>query len=203
MKNVASKDTIFYILNVLVPCYSSCCLYCHSLGGTWVPCPPLHVLSGLSFPVFSCCLVEVRWRCGGGGGRVWGGGEFLWCDCVWGFPFLPEEGQSRPIFPLQSLHTDSVCRYARTSNAPEGDSHQCDGDPTRDVSTRLWIGLLPLWCEATGYPFQGSCRLHPRSPSTEATKGEKCRRCWRQASRYICFLPFSASSRHFSGVLPQ
>ena len=33
--------------NVIVYCYSSCCLYCHRLGRTGVPCPPLCVLSGL------------------------------------------------------------------------------------------------------------------------------------------------------------
>ena len=43
----------------------------------------------------------------------------------------------------------------------------------------------------------------PRSPSTEATKGEKCRRCWRQSSRYIFFLLLSASSRHLSGDFSQ
>ena len=95
----------------------------------------------------------------------------VWCDCVWCFPFLPEQGQSRPIFPLRSLHTDSVCRYPRTSDAPVGGSHQCDGNPTRDVSTRLRIGLLPLWCEATGYPFQGSRRLHPEKSINGGDKG--------------------------------
>ena len=43
----------------------------------------------------------------------------------------------------------------------------------------------------------------PEKCLEEATKGEKWRRCWRQASRYIFFLPLSASSRHFFGVLPQ
>ena len=40
-----------------------------------------------------------------------------------------------------------------------------------------------------------------RSPSTKATKREKCRRCWRQAFRYILFFPLSDSWRHFSGDL--
>ena len=39
----------------------------------------------------------------------------------------------------------------------------------------------------------------PSSPSTEATKGEKYRRCWRQAYRYIHFFPLYASCRHLSG----
>ena len=79
-------------------------------------------------------------------------------------------------------------------------AHQGDGNPNLDVSTRLRLGLPPLGCQATGYPFQGSRRLHPSSPSTEATKGEKCLRCWRQASGYIFFFPFLASWRHFSGA---
>ena len=136
------------------------------------------------------------------GGRG-GGGEFLWCDCVWGFPFLPEQGQSRPIFPLQSLHTDSVCRYPRTSDAPVGGSHQCDGNPTRDVSTRLRVGCFSFAVRRLAILFRVAVASTPRSPSTEATKGEKCRRCCRQASRYIFFLPLSASSGHLSGDFSQ
>ena len=34
----------------------------------------------------------------------------------------------------------------------------------------------------------------------KAEKGKNCRRCWRQASRYIFFFPLLASCRHFSGV---
>ena len=38
-----------------------------------------------------------------------------------------------------------------------------------------------------------------RRLSTKATKGEKCRSCWRHASRYIRFFPLSASCRQLSG----
>ena len=48
-------------------------------------------------------------------------------------------------------------------------------------------------------PFRVAIASTPRSPSTKATKGEKCRRCWRQASRYIHFPPLSALCRHFTG----
>ena len=41
------------------------------------------------------------------------------------------------------------------------------------------------------------------SLSIEASKGEKCLRCWRHASRYICFFPLSASYKEFSGVFAE
>ena len=47
--------------------------------------------------------------------------------------------------------------------------------------------------------FRAAVASTPRSPSIEATKGEKYRRCWRKASRYIRFFPLSASCRHLSG----
>ena len=47
--------------------------------------------------------------------------------------------------------------------------------------------------------FRVAVASTPSSPSTEAKKGEKCRRCWRNASRYIRFFPLSASYRHLSG----
>ena len=49
--------------------------------------------------------------------------------------------------------------------------------------------------------FRVAVASTPSSLSTKATKWEKCRRCWRQASRYIFFFPLSASWRHFSGDL--
>ena len=44
--------------------------------------------------------------------------------------------------------------------------------------------------------FRVSVASTSSSLSTEATKGEKCRRCWRQAYRYIFLFPFSASWRY-------
>ena len=38
-----------------------------------------------------------------------------------------------------------------------------------------------------------------RSPSTKATKVEKCRSFWRHASKYIHFFPLSALCRNLSG----
>ena len=51
--------------------------------------------------------------------------------------------------------------------------------------------------------FRVDVASNPSRPSTEATKGEKCRRCWRQASRYIFFFFCSASCRHFSCVFAE
>ena len=90
-------------------------------------------------------------------GRVLvGWGENLIC----GVERLPEQRQAGPDFPLRSLHTDFLCRHLWPSDAPVCGPHQSDCNPTLDVSTRLWVWLLSLWCEATGYPFQGSRRLH-------------------------------------------
>ena len=44
--------------------------------------------------------------------------------------------------------------------------------------------------------FKVAVTVTPSITSTEATKGEKCRRCWRHDSRYIRFLPLSTSCRH-------
>ena len=41
----------------------------------------------------------------------------------------------------------------------------------------------------------------PRRTSTEATKGGKFHRSFRQGLRYVFFFSCSAASRHFSGVL--
>ena len=50
-------------------------------------------------------------------------------------------------------------------------AHQGDGNPTLDVSTRLLVGLPPLGGQATGYPFQGSRRLHSQHPVHRGYKG--------------------------------
>ena len=51
--------------------------------------------------------------------------------------------------------------------------------------------------------FRVAVASTPSSPSTEETKEENCRCCWRQASRYIFFFARSASCRHFSGVFAE
>ena len=51
--------------------------------------------------------------------------------------------------------------------------------------------------------FRVAVASTPRSPLTKAMKGETCQRCWKQASKYICFFARSASCRHFSGVFAE
>ena len=52
-------------------------------------------------------------------------------------------------------------------------AHQSDDNPTLDVSTRLRVGLPPLGDQSTGYPFQGSRRLHPQQPVHQGNKGRE------------------------------
>ena len=100
-----------------------------------------------SSAIVNPCCDSVRGVCRGG--VVYGGGARL-----------PKQCQAGPVFPLRSLHTDLVRRHPWPSDVPVCGRHQSDCDPTLDISARLWVGLSPLWCKETGYPFQGSRRLH-------------------------------------------
>ena len=159
-------------------------------GGTGVPCPPLvlpdqslwaawclYASLGLA-PVPSLALVSFWFfRCldpilGFGVGLV-GGGVLIPC-----FERLPEHLQSSPVFPFWSLHTNFVCRYPWSSDTPVCGPHQSDGNPTLVLSTCLWVGLLPLLCEATGFLFQGSCRLHPEKSHLCYQYGYLLSFCW-------------------------
>ena len=124
--------------------------YAVPLGLRWgVPC----AVVGPRYFLFWCSEVGMQGWVGSwvGGGLVCGGGARL-----------PEKRQSGLVFLLQSLHTYFVCRHPWPSDALVCGPHQSDCNPTIDVSTRLWVGLSRLWCEATGYPFQGSRRLHSK-----------------------------------------
>ena len=87
---------------------------------------------------------------------VWGGVVLLKC--------LPKEVKPRAILPLGSMHADLVCWNPGSLYAAMGGAHQSDYNPTLDVCTCLRVGLFPLSGQATGYPFQGSRRLHPQKP---------------------------------------
>ena len=83
-----SGQFIYLFLNLIVYFYSICCMFCHRLGRTGVPCPPLCVSSRLLFLLYLSIFLRFmcvcgRWGCGVGVGRGVGGGIF-WCDCVWG-----------------------------------------------------------------------------------------------------------------------
>ena len=97
----------------------------------------------------------------------WGGGG-------WGVALLeclPKEVEPRAIPPLGLLHADPVRWHPGSSYAAMGGAHQSDCNPTIDVSARLQVGLIPLGGQATGYPFQGSRRLHPQQTVQRGDKG--------------------------------
>ena len=73
---------------------------------------------------------------------------------------LPKEVDPGAVFPLLVLDANLVRRHAGPPDAPVCGLHQSDDDPTLDVAARPGVGLPPLCCDAAGYPFQGSCRLH-------------------------------------------
>ena len=157
----------FFLLKLIVYVYCSVCLfYRHQGGGRCTLSPPgvaVACMPPLGWPLcrrcplclfgFSRGLVPIIWW--GGGVVCWGCGDVMWWVLTWTAP-IP------PVFSLRSLHTDFVCRYLWSLDAPVGGPHQSYDDPILNVSTRLQLGLLPLWCEATGYPFQVSRRLHPK-----------------------------------------
>ena len=131
---VAWSGAVWSLVPVCIPWGGPC-----AVVGPWV------------FLVFRRLDQIQRW-----GGRLVGGGGLIWC-----VERLPEQRESSPVVPLRSLHTDFVCRHPWPLETRVCGPHQSDGNPNLDVSTRLRVGLLPLWCEATGYHFQGICRLHP------------------------------------------
>ena len=95
----------------------------------------------------------------------------------------------RAILPLGLLHADPVRWHSGSSYAAVGGAHQSDCNPTLDVYTRLQVGLLPLGGQATGYPFQGSRRLHPQHPADQGNEGGEVPTLL-EASLQICiFLP--------------
>ena len=121
--------------------------------------------------------------------------------------YLPEEVNTCAILPLEPLHTDPVCRHPGSLYSAVGDMHQSYYSPNLNVSARLRVGFFHLVARRLANLFRVTVASTPRSPSTKATKEEKCRRRWRQASRYIRFPlvpprvgtsldPLSCASRH-------
>ena len=49
--------------------------------------------------------------------------------------------------------------------------HQSDGNPNLELTARPRLLLPPLCGEATGYTFQGSCRLHTQQATQRGIKG--------------------------------
>ena len=73
---------------------------------------------------------------------------------------LPKEVDPGAIFQLQSMNAYLLCRHPEPPDAPVCGPHQFDGNPTLDVSACPVVGIPPLCCKVTGYPFQVSHSLH-------------------------------------------
>ena len=89
---------------------------------------------------------------------------------------LPEEVETGSVFPLRVLDANLVRRHHGPPDAPVCGLHQSDGNPTLYVSSRPRVGLLPLFCEATGYPFQVFLQRPLRTLSTPVSPRERALR---------------------------
>ena len=110
-----------------------------------------------------------------------GGSIYLKCS--------QKEVKPRTILPLGSLHAYTLCWHPGSLYAAMSGAHQGDCNPTLDVSTRLWVGLLPLGGQVTGYPFQGSRRLHPQKPVNRGDKGGEVPTLLEASLQIHLFLP--------------
>ena len=95
-----------------------------------------------------------------------------------GFPWywvptarLHEQVEPGAFFPLQALGAYPVRRHPGPPDALVCGPHKRDDDPTLDVYVFPCVGLPPLFCKATGYPFQGSFRLHTQYPVKGGNEG--------------------------------
>ena len=77
---------------------------------------------------------------------------------------LPEEVDLSTVFQLWALEANIVRRHPRPPDVPVYGLHQSDGNPTLDVSAHPRVGLLPLCCEATSYPFRAAIESTPIIP---------------------------------------
>ena len=74
---------------------------------------------------------------------------------------------------MQALDANFVRRHPGPLDALVFGSHQIDGNPTLDVSSRRGVGFPPLCGEAADYPFLGSRRLHNQSSIYGGNKGRE------------------------------
>ena len=103
-----------------------------------------------------------------------------------------EQVNTSAILPLRALDADLVLQHHGPPDAPVCGPHQSDGDPNIDVSAHHGVGLTPLYCEAAGYPFQGSRIHHTQYRINGGDECRKCRHFWRHASRHMFFFSRSA-----------
>ena len=84
--------------------------------------------------------------------------SFLYVLCLrW---FLPVDVLARPVLPLRSMYAYPGHGYMQASDTPVSYPHHHDVNPPLEVSTRLWVSLLSLLCEATCNIFQHCLSLH-------------------------------------------
>ena len=86
---------------------------------------------------------------------------------------LLEEVEPGAVLPLQALDTNFVRRDPGPPDALVFDPYQIDGNPTLDVPARPQVGLPPLCCKATGYPFQSGPRLHSQQSIDRGNAGRE------------------------------
>ena len=96
---------------------------------------------------------------------------------------LLEEVDPSAVFPLRALDANIVRWHPGPMDASVCGPHQSDSKPTLDVSAHPRVGLTTLCCKATGHPYRVSVASTPIIQLAKATKGEKCRRCWRHDSK--------------------
>ena len=86
---------------------------------------------------------------------------------------LSEQVDTVAVFPHHVLDAGLVRQHPGPLDAPVCGPHQSDVNPTLDVSDRPIVGMTPLCCEASGYPFQGSRCLHTQLPMNGGDEGRK------------------------------
>ena len=80
----------------------------------------------------------------------------------------------KKLSPSPSSHyTNCLRRHLGPLHAPVCGPHQSDGDPNIDVSARHQVWLTPMFCEATGYPFQVGHCIHLHQPVGVGNEGRE------------------------------
>ena len=86
---------------------------------------------------------------------------------------LQEEVKSSAVLPMRELYADPMFRHPGPLDAPVCGPHQSDGNTNLDVYAYPSVGLPSLCCEASGYNFQGSPRLHTQYPINRGNEGRE------------------------------
>ena len=95
--------------------------------------------------------------------------------------------------PTVVVETDLVWFHLVSPVAALGWYGQCYGSPTLYVSTGLRAGLFPFLDRLLDIRLSIAYTFTLKRPSVDIKKGEKCRHCRGQASRYLIFPPYLPS----------